>query len=124
MSKHSSSGCLFIRVVCTDMYIDRQTGMRCARHQKFRLGRLPVFVEKDQDGNPLAGTEYIGYPPERHVNPPVPAQRCPKCGRALPGAARYSVEGGAWNRLVRQWLKKHPKRSVLVVDISDPAYSW
>jgi hypothetical protein len=99
MSKHTS-GCLFIQVVCTDMY---------ARHQKFRLGRLPVLVEKDQYGNVLPGTEHIGYPPEKHRNPPVPAQRCPKCGRTLPGAARHSVEGGAWNRLVRQWLNKAPQ---------------
>ncbi len=118
-SKH-----LFIRVVCTDMYIDRQTGMRCARHQKFRLGRLPVFVEKDQDGKVLPGTECIGYPRDPHVIRPVPAQRCAKCGRALPAGARYSDEGGAWSRIVRQWLKAHPKRSVFVVDISDPAYSW
>jgi hypothetical protein len=41
MSKHGS-GRLFIRVVCTDRYIDQQTGIRCARHQKFRLGRLPA----------------------------------------------------------------------------------
>lgn len=85
---------------------------------------MPVFVEKDRDGNALPGTEHIGYPLEKHLNPPVPAQRCPKCGRALPGAARHSVEGGAWNRIVQQWLRKHPKRSILVVDISDPAYSW
>ena len=64
MSKHGS-GRLFIRVVCTDMYIDRQTGIRCARHQQFRLGRLPVFVEKDQDGNALPGTESVGYPRTR-----------------------------------------------------------
>ena len=49
------------------MYIDRQTGTRCARHQQFRLGRLPVFVEKDQDGNALLGTEYVGYPPDAHA---------------------------------------------------------
>ena len=123
MSKNGS-GRLFIRLVCTDMYIDWQTGTRCARHQKFRLGRLPVFVEQDQDGNALPGTEYIGYPPGAHLNPRMPAQRCPKCGRALPGAARYSEEGGAWSRIVRHWLKVDPERSVLVVDISDPVYSW
>lgn len=122
MSKHGS-GRLFIRVVCTDMYIDRQTGIRCARHQKFRLGRLPVFVEKDQHGNALPGTESVGYPPDADVNPRI-AQRCPKCGRALPGAARYSAEGGAWSRIIRHWLDVNPKRSVLVVDISDPIYSW
>ena len=121
MSKHRS-GRLFIRVVCTDMYIDRQTGIKCRRHQQFRLGRLPVFVEKDQDGNALPGTEYVGYPQDPHVNPP--AQRCPKCGRALPGAARYSEDGGGWRRIVRHWLDANPKRSVLVVDISNPAYSW
>jgi hypothetical protein len=115
---------LFIRVVCTDMYIDRQTGVRCARHQQFRLGRLPVFVEKDQDGNALPGTEYVGYHPDAQVNPRMPARRCPKCGRALPAAARYSDEGGVWSRIVRCWLDADPKRSVLVVDISDPAYSW
>ena len=118
------SGRLFIRVVCTDMYIDRQTGIRCARHQQFRLGRLPVFVEKDQDGNALPGTEHVGYPQDAHVNPRMPAHRCPKCGRALPGAARYSDEGGAWSRIIRHWLDAGPKRPVLVVDISDPAYSW
>jgi hypothetical protein len=123
MSKRGSRR-QFIRVVCTDMYIDRQTGLRCARHQQFRLGRLPVFVEKDQDGNALPGTEYVGYPPDAHVNPRMPAQRCPKCGRALPGGARHSDEGGVWRRIVRHWLDADPKRSVLVVDISDPVYSW
>lgn len=122
MSKHGS-GRLFIRVVCTDMYIDRQTGIRCARHQQFRLGRLPVFIEHDQDGNAVPGTEYVGYSPDAHVNPRT-AQRCPKCGRALPAGPRYSDEGGAWSRIVRHWLDAHPKRSVLVVDISDPVYSW
>ena len=123
MGKHRS-GRLFIRVVWTDMYIDRQTGIRCARHQQFRLGRLPVFVEKDQDGNALPGTESVGYPPDAHVNPRMPAQRCPKCGRSLPGVARHSDEGGVWSRIVRHWLDSDPKRSVLVVDISDPVYSW
>ena len=122
MSKHGS-GRLFIRVVCTDMYIDRQTGIRCARHQQFRLGRLPVFIEQDQDGNAVPGTEYVGYSPDAHVNPRT-AQRCPKCGRAWPAGPRYSDEGGAWSRIVRHWLDAHPKRSVLVVDISDPVYSW
>ena len=122
MSKYGS-GRLFIRVVCTDMYIDQQTGTRCARHQQFRLGRLPVFVEQDQDGNALPGTGYVGYPSDGHVNPRTPAHRCPKCGRALPSAAR-SDEGGAWSRIVRRWLDADPKRSVLVVDISDPVYSW
>jgi hypothetical protein len=122
MSKHGSRR-LFIRVVCTDMYIDRQTGNKCARHQPFRLGRLPVFVEKDPDGNALPGTEYVGYPQDAHVNPRT-AQRCPKCGRALPGAARNSDDGGGWSRIVRHWLDANPKRSVLVVDISNPAYSW
>src|SRR4029453_11005635 len=117
------SGRLFIRVVCTDMYIDRQTGVRCARHQQFRLGRLPVFVEKDQDGNALPGTESVGYPPDTHLNPRT-AQRCPKCGRALPVPARYSDVGGVWSRIVRHWLDADPKRPVLVVDISDPVYSW
>jgi hypothetical protein len=123
MSKHGS-GRLFIRVICTDMYIDRQTGLRCARHQQFRLGRLPVFVEEDQDGNALPGTEYVGYPPDAHVYPRMPARRCPKCGRPLPGSAQYPDEGGVWSRIVRHWLDADPKRSVLVVDISDPAYSW
>jgi hypothetical protein len=123
MSKRGS-GRLFIRVVCTDMYINRQTGIRGARHQQFKLGRLPVFVEKDQNGNALPGTEYVGYPPDAYLNPPMPARRCPKCGRALPGAARYSDEGGIWRRIVRHWLDTNPKRSVLVVDISDPIYSW
>ncbi len=118
------SGRLFIRVVCTDMYIDQQTGVRCARHQQFKLGRLPVFVENDQDGNALPGTEYVGYHPDAHVNPRMPARRCPKCGRPLPGAAGFSDEGGVWSRIVRRWLDADPKRSVLVVDISDPAYSW
>jgi hypothetical protein len=122
MSKNSS-GRLFIRVVCTDMYIDRQTGIRCARHQPFRLARLPVFVEQDQDGNAVPGTESIGYAPDAHVNPRT-AQRCPKCGRALPAAPRCSDQGGAWSRIVRHWLDAHPKRSILVVDISDPIYSW
>jgi hypothetical protein len=123
MSKRGSRR-LFIRVVCTDMYIDRQTGLRCARHQQFRLGRLPVFVEKDRNGNSLPGTEHVGYPPDAHINPRLPAQRCPKCGRALPGAARSSDEGGVWSRIIRHWLDADPKRSVLVVDISDPGYSW
>ena len=123
MSKRGSRR-LFIRVVCTDMYIDRQTGIRCAKHQQFRLGRLPVFVEKDQDGNTLPGTEYVGYHPDSHLNPPSPASRCPKCGRVLPGAARYPDEGGVWSRILRGWLDANPKRSVLVVDISDPAHSW
>ena len=122
MGKHGPKH-LFIRVVCTDMYIDRQTGMRCARHQKFRLARLPVFVEKDQDGNAVPGTEYVGYPPDAHVNQRT-AQRCPKCGRALPAAPRYSDESETCRRVVRHWLDAHPKRSVLVVDISDPVYSW
>jgi hypothetical protein len=123
MSKRGS-GRLFIRVVCTDMYIDRQTGTRCARHQKFRLGRLPVFVEEDQHGNAVPGTEHVGYPPDAYINPPMPAHRCPKCGRALPGVPQYPDEGGAWSRIVRHWLNANPKRSVLVVDISDPIYSW
>jgi hypothetical protein len=115
MSKRGS-GRLFIRVICTDMYINRQTGIRGARHQQFRLGRLPVFVEKDQYGNALPGTEYVGYPPDTHLNPRT-AKRCQKCGRALPGAARYSEEGGAWRRIVRRWLDTGPEQSVLVVDI-------
>ena len=123
MSKHGS-GRLFIRVVCTDMYIDRQTGIRCARHQQFRLGRLPVFVEKDQEGNALPGTEFVGYHLDARVNPRMPARRCPKCGRAFPGPARSPDEGGVWSRIVRRWLDADPKPSVLVVDISDPAYSW
>jgi hypothetical protein len=118
------SGSLFIRVVCTDMYIDRQTGVRCARHQQFRLGRLPVFVQKDQHGNALPGTEYVGYHPDTRLNQRMPAGRCPKCGRPLPAAARYSDEDGVWSRIVRRWLDANPTRSVLVVDISDPAYSW
>jgi hypothetical protein len=117
------SGRLFIRVICTDMYINRQTGIRGARHQQFRLARLPVFVQTDQDGNALPGTEYVGYPPDAQVDPRT-AQRCPKCGRALPGTARYSNEGGAWRRIVRHWLNTQPERSILVVDISDPVYSW
>jgi hypothetical protein len=122
MSKHRS-GRLFIRVICTDMYLDRQTGISGARHQQFRLGRLPVLVEKDQDGNTLPGTEYVGYPRDPRTNPP--AQRCPKCGRALPGAARHADDkGGALSRIVRHFLDTKPKRSVVVVDISDPAYSW
>ena len=121
MSKRGS-GRIFIRVVCTDMYIDQQTGTRGSRHQQFRLSRLPVSVEKDQDGNALPGTESIGYPEDVHVIPRT-AQRCPKCGRALPGAARSS-DGGVWTRIVRHCLKTNPKRSVLVVDISDPVYSW
>jgi hypothetical protein len=113
MSKRDSRR-LFIRVVCTDMYIDRQTGTKCARHQKFRLGRLPVFVEKDQDGNALPGTECVGYPPDAYVNPPMPAQRCPKCGRTLPQAPRYSDEGGgAWSRIVRHWLDADPNARFL-----------
>jgi hypothetical protein len=123
MDKQGSEG-LFIRVVCTDMYIDRRTGIRGARHQKFRLAKLPVIVEKDKDGNALPGTEYVGYPPDADLNHPTPARRCPTCGRALPGAARNWVEGRAWSLIVRRWLKTGPKRSVLVVDISDPAYSW
>jgi hypothetical protein len=123
MSKRASRR-PFIRVVCTDMYIDRQTGVRCARHQQFRLGRLPVFVEKDQDGNALPGTEYVGYRPDAHVNSRMPARRCPKCGRPFPGASRSPDEGGVWSRIVRRWLDADPKCSVLVVDISDPAYSW
>jgi hypothetical protein len=122
MSKRDSRR-MFIRVVCTDMYVSRQTGIRGARHQQFRLGRLPVFVEKDQDGNALLGTEYVGYPPEAPVSPRT-AQRCPKCGRAFPGAARHSNENGAWSRIVRHWLNTDPGGSVLVVDISDPVYSW
>ena len=110
-------------MVCTDMYIDQRTGIRGARHQQFRLSRLPVSVEKDQDGNALPGTEYVGYPPGTPIDP-LTAQRCPKCGRALPGAGRRSDEGGAWSRIVRHWLNTNPKRSVLVVDISDPVYAW
>jgi CO/xanthine dehydrogenase Mo-binding subunit len=64
MSKNGSRR-LFIRVVCTDMYIDRQTGTRCARHQQFRLGRWPVFVDKDQDGNALPGTGTSDTPETR-----------------------------------------------------------
>ena len=124
MSKNGSRR-LFIRVVCTDMYINRQTGIRGARHQQFRLGRLPVFVEKDQDGNALPGTEYVGYTPDARLNSRLPAQhRCPKCGRAFPGAARHPDQGGVWSRIVRRWLDTQPERSVLEVDISDPAYSW
>jgi isopenicillin N synthase-like dioxygenase len=41
----------------------------------------------------------------------------------LPVPARYSDEGGVWSRIVQHWLDVNPKRSVLVVDISDPAYS-
>jgi hypothetical protein len=123
MSKHGS-GLLFIRVICTDMYIDRHTGIRGARHQQFRLGKLPVYVEKDEDGNAVPGSEYIGYRPDAQVNPPTPARRCPTCGRAFPGPERNSRGLGAWSRIVRHWLKTSPKRSVLVVDISDPAYSW
>jgi hypothetical protein len=112
----------FIRVVCTDMYINRQTGIRGARHQQFRLAQLPVFAENDQDGNALPGTEYVRYSPDARLNPRT-AQRCPKCGRAFPGAAR-SEEGEAWSRIARHWLNTDPKPSVLVVDISDPVYSW
>ena len=93
MSKHGS-GRLFIRVICTDMYIDRQTGIRCARQQQFRLGRLPVFVEIRSGRQYVTGTEYVGYPPDAHVYPRMPARRCPKCGRALPGAPRDPDEGG------------------------------
>ena len=122
MSKHRSRR-LFIRVICTDMYLDRQTGIRCARHQQFRLGRLPVLVEEDKDGKALPGTEYVGYPRDPRNNPP--ARRCPQCGRELPGAARHSDDkGGTWRRIVRHLLDANPKRSVIVVDISDPAYSW
>jgi hypothetical protein len=122
----SSSRRLFIRVICTDMYINRYTGTQGARHQQFRLGRLPVFVEQDQDGNALPGTEYVGYPPGVHIYPRT-VRRCPQCGRAFPGAPvpeRYSDEERAWRRIVRHWLNTQPKRSVLVVDISDPTYSW
>ena len=79
MSKRGSRR-RFIRVVCTDMYIDRQTGLRCARHQQFRLGRLPVFVEKDQDGNALPGTEYVGYHPDATLT-----------STCQPGAAQNAV---------------------------------
>src|SRR5215218_5745246 len=106
------SGRLFIRVICTDMYINRQTGIKGARHQQFKLGRLPVFVEKDQDGNALPGTEYIGYPSDARVDPRT-AKRCPQCGRALPGTTRNPDEGGAWRRIVRHWLNTQPERSVL-----------
>ena len=92
MSKRGSRR-RFIRVVCTDMYIDRQSGLRCARHQQFRLGRLPVFVEKDQDGNALPGTEYVGYHPDAHVNQHMPARRCPKCGRPMPGPRDIPMRG-------------------------------
>ena len=122
MSKHGS-GRLFIRVVCTDMYIDRQTGIRCARHQQFRLGRLPVFIEQDQDGNAVPGTEYVGFPRRARepAHRPSAAQNADGRGQRV---RRYSDEGGAWSRIVRHWLDAHPKRSVLVVDISDPVYSW
>ena len=104
MSKHGS-GRLFIRVVCTDMYIDRQTGIRCARHQQFRLGRLPVFIEQDQDGNAVPGTEYVGYSPDAHVNRAQPSAAQNADGRgqrvrdtptkAGPGAAS---SGTGWTR--------------------------
>jgi hypothetical protein len=122
MSKHRSRN-MFVRVVCTDMYIDQQTGVRGARHQQFRLGRLPVLVEKDQHGRALPGTEYVGYSPDAPVDPRT-APRCPKCGRALPGTARRSDEVGVWSRIVRHWLNTNPKHSILVVDISDPVYAW
>ena len=89
MSKRGS-GRLSIRVVCTDMYIDRQTGVRCARHQQFRLGRLPVFVEKDQEGNALPGTEYVGYHPDARVNPRMPSQALPKMRAGVPGGCAIS----------------------------------
>jgi hypothetical protein len=111
-------------VVCTDMYINGQTGIRGARHQQFRLGRLPVFVERDRNGRALPGTESVGYPPDAHLNPPMPAERCRKCGRTLPETRRNSDELGAWRRIVQRWLDTNPKRSVLVVDISDPVYPW
>jgi hypothetical protein len=103
------------------MYIDRQTGTRCARHRQFRLGRLPVFVEKDQDGNALPGTEYVGYPQDPHVNQPSVAQNA--SGRC-PGLHDTPMTAGGWRHIVRHWLNANPKRSVLVVDISDPVYSW
>ena len=93
MSKRGS-GRQFIRVVCTDMYIDRQTGLRCARHQQFRLGRLPVFVEKDQDGNALPGTEYVGYHPDAHVNPQCQPGAAQNAGGRCRGLRDLAMRGG------------------------------
>ena len=92
MSKRASRR-LFIRGLHRHVHRSADRGVRCARHQQFRLGRLPVFVENDQDGNALPGTEYVGYRPDAHVNPRMPARRCPKCGRPFPGAARSPDEG-------------------------------
>jgi hypothetical protein len=44
MSEHGS-GRMLIRLVCTDMYIDQQTGVKSARHQQVRLAQLPVYLE-------------------------------------------------------------------------------
>ena len=62
MGKHGPKH-LFIRVVCTDMYIDRQTGMRCARHQKFRLGRLPRVCREGPRRQRFAGHRVHRIPP-------------------------------------------------------------
>ena len=43
MSEHDSRH-LLIRLVCTDMYINRQTGVTSARHQQVRLAQLPLYV--------------------------------------------------------------------------------
>ena len=61
MSKNGSRR-LFIRVVCTDMYIDRQTGTRCARHQQFSYRGVQVQEDFLGTGGVLADKQSLTGP--------------------------------------------------------------
>ena len=112
---------LLVRLVCTDMHIDRQTGVTGTRHQRVTLWTVPVLVEADRDGDASPGAV---SGPDMNADLRMQAQRCWKCGRSLPGAERSSDSCGEWNRIIRQGFQTDPERRILVLDISDPAYPW
>ena len=117
-------GRVFVKVVCTGgWYVDPESGERVARHERAVLGQYPVWVERDEDGEEVPGTEYFSSAPAANLNPRY-VFKCRECGRHVQGNTLYADQGGMWNRIIRHWLDTDPERRVLIVDISDPVYPW